>query len=379
MKILFIVPSYIPAYVYGGPIISVSRLAEGLANLGHAVTVYTSTANGPDELDVPLKQPVMINGVSVKYFKRITKDHTHASPSLWSATWSTAKEYDVVHLHSWWNFLVMGASLICSMKGIRAVLSPHGVLCEFVFQHKNQFPKKVMHKVLGKYLMTKTYLHVTSDTEWQECRQLHNTWEGEMIYNLVSLPKGRYERTKNEVFKICFFSRIHPKKGLEILLHALAQVDFPYLLQIAGSGEAEYLDTLRSLIKELKMEDKVEWVGWKNNEEKFAFLAGTDLFALTSHNENFAMVVLESLAVGTPVLISEHVGLAKYVKENNLGWITNNEVEDVKDLLNEAFDNREERLRINREAIDRVQEDFNETRLATDYVTMYKHARVKNN
>ncbi len=124
MNILFIVPSYKPAYIYGGPIVSVARLAESLVQIGHTVTVYTTTANGPDELDMPLDRPVIMDGVRVQFFRRITKDHTHISPALWKAVWGTVKEYDAVHIHSWWNFLILGVSAICAMKGIKPVLSP---------------------------------------------------------------------------------------------------------------------------------------------------------------------------------------------------------------------------------------------------------------
>ena len=55
--------------------------------------------------------------------------------------------------------------------------------------------------------------------------------------------------------------------------------------------------------------------------EKFSFLSGLDLFALTSHSENFALVVIESLSVGTPVLIGENVGLYEYVLQNDCGWV----------------------------------------------------------
>ena len=73
MNILFIVPSYKPAYSYGGPIVVIARLAETLAALGHAVTVYTTTANGAIELPVVPGQPVDVDGVRVYYFKRVNR------------------------------------------------------------------------------------------------------------------------------------------------------------------------------------------------------------------------------------------------------------------------------------------------------------------
>jgi glycosyltransferase involved in cell wall biosynthesis len=98
-----------------------------------------------------------------------------------------------------------------------------------------------------------------------------------------------------------------------------------------------------------------------------------DLFALTSHNENFAVVVIESLAVGTPVLVSEHVGLSRYVKEKHLGWVTTLAINDVRARLTEAYRARNERQRIRREAMPIIRTDFNEEKLAADYAEMYRN------
>jgi glycosyltransferase involved in cell wall biosynthesis len=376
MNILFIVPSYKPAYIYGGPIVSVSKLAEQLA-LNHQVTVYTTTANGEKELDIPSDEPVMVNGVAVRYFKRITKDHTHVSPALWRATWTEASRFDVVHIHSWWSFLVLGASMILKMKNIKPVLSPRGMLCEYVFTSRNSGKKKMLHNLIGKRLLANTYLHVTSEMEWQECLRLNNKWKGDTIFNLVDLPKNQYVKPENNpVFTISFLSRVDPKKGLDILMRALAKVKFPYLLRIGGSGDEAYMAQLKQLASDLGIQANVEWAGWKNGEDKFRFLAESDLFALTSHNENFAMVVIESLCVGTPVLISNNVGLYQYVENRRLGWIT--EIEDtdkIAEKLTLAYNSREERKRITNEARVIIDRDFNDNKLAQDYIELYENCK----
>lgn len=373
MKILFIVPSYKPAYIYGGPIVSVAMLAEHLVQVGNEVTVYTTTANGKTELEVPVEEPVMMNGVKIIYYHRITKDHTHVSPRLWKALYKNVKQFDVVHIHSWWNFLVLGAAFICRLKGVKPVLSPRGMLCDYVFNTHNSGKKKLLHNLIGKRLLASTYLHVTSEIEWNECLTINDKWKGGTIFNIVELPEKSYTRKKNDVFTIGFLSRVDGKKGLDILLNALSGLTFDYQLRIAGSGDAEYIETLKQQIYSLAIEDKVEWVGWKKGEEKYDFLAETDLFALTSHNENFAMVVIESLCVGTPVLISENVGLSGYVKENKLGWITTiKDVEEVRAQLTAAYNEKEERSRITGEAVRIINRDFNGVKLAKDYVNFYQ-------
>jgi glycosyltransferase involved in cell wall biosynthesis len=373
MKILFIVPSYKPAYVYGGPIVVIARLAEQLVLMGHQVEVYTTTANGAKELDIAANTTVIMDGVKVTYFKRITGDHTHVSPALWKAVWSNAKKFDKVHIHSWWNFLVMGASFICKWKRLKPLLSPHGMFCDYVLTARNNRKKKLLHTVMGKRLLKNTYLHVSSELEWKECRQVNTGWEGGQVFNLVDLPEGSFVRTENEVFTISFLSRVDPKKGLDLLIRALAKVTFPYRLQIAGSGDAHYVAELKDLIASLDMDNSVEWVGWKGSEDKFHFLAATDLFALTSRNENFAIVVIESLYAGTPVLISDQVGLATYVQQHDLGWITKiDSVEMITAQLTAAYHEKSQRQRITRSAPLQIRNDFNDATLASSYVELYE-------
>ena len=118
-----------------------------------------------------------------------------------------------------------------------------------------------------------------------------------------------------------FLSRIHPKKGLETLFEALSSVDFSWRLQIVGEGEESYVSLLKNLAREYSITDRIDWLGWRNGSEKFQLLADADLFVLPSQNENFANVVLESLAVGTPVILSDQVGLSEYVIKQNFGWV----------------------------------------------------------
>ncbi len=146
MRILHITASYKPAFIYGGPIYSVAALCEKLSNrdfdfaqpdmVGKTkinVVVYTTLANGKQELPYQNGETKIVEGVKVTYFKRITKDHSHFSPALLSALWRNAKNFDVIHIHSWWNLVSMGAVVICLLKGIKPIISPRGMLGDYTF------------------------------------------------------------------------------------------------------------------------------------------------------------------------------------------------------------------------------------------------------
>jgi len=101
-------------------------------------------------------------------------------------------------------------------------------------------------------------------------------------------------------------------------------------------------------------------------------MAEHDLTALTSYNENFANVIVESLGVGTPVLISKFVGLADYVADKNLGWITGLEIEEIKTGIIQAYQDVEKRKKIREIARLLINEDFNDHTLVEQYMEYYQ-------
>lgn len=371
MRILLIVPSYKPAYIYGGPIVVIARLAETLAAMGHSVTVYTTTANGKEELPVVAGTPVLVEGVTVYYFKRLTGDHTHASPALWRYLNRTIKDFEVVHIHSWWNFLVIGAAWICRKHGIKPIVSPHGMLSNYILDTNNSAKKKIVHSLIGKQLLAESLVHVSTQLEWKESQAIIPGWSGKIIPNLVALPDTHHHRLSNDVFTIGFLSRVDPKKGLDILLQALGQVQLPYRLLIAGAGSEEYTRELQGIANATGIADKIEWVGWKNGEAKFELFASLDLFALTSHSENFAIVVIEALATGTPVLISDQVGLYQFVQSHDYGWVTTLAPSEVTATIEAAIQDKSKRQRIADTAPAAIRREFDDRYLAQQYIDFY--------
>jgi glycosyltransferase involved in cell wall biosynthesis len=374
MKILHVTPSYKPAFIYGGPTVSVSRLCEELARAGADVSVYTTTANGSEELDVTTGEITEADGVHVTYFSRMTGDHTHFSPVLLYRLWRSVRQFDVVHIHSWWNLVSVLAVLICLLRDVRPILAPRGMLSAYSFSHENSLKKKLIHTLLGRWLLPRTLLHATTALEVRDCQKIVPTWDHFILPNIIHLPETIPKRRdrKDKTLQLIFLSRVDPKKGLELLFSALEKVDFPYRLSIYGNRHDVYEEKLRKLSEDLGIAQNLHWEGWVGPEEKFERLAEADLFVLTSYNENFANVVLESLAVGTPALLSTEVGMADYVAEKQFGWVCTLNAEDVVKKLNDAC----KRLMLKASdtlAVDlqQVLQDFDGPSLAKKYVKAY--------
>ena len=349
-----------------------AKLCEGLVTMGNDVDVYTTTANGKTELDVGIGRPVNIEGVLVTYFERITKDPTHISFSLWRRLNKTVTLYDVVHIQSWWNPLVIGASYICYKKGVRFIISPRGMLSEYIINAGNSFVKKLIHTAVGKFVLSKSHFHATARAEYNECVKLIPGWNGFVLPNILSLPETEFQMIDNKVFTMIFMSRIHPKKGLELLFNVISTLNFKVLLKIAGSGDDIYIRELKALADSLKISSSIQWLGWTKRDEKFKELMNADLFVLTSYNENFANVVIEALHMGTPVLVSENVALSDFVREKDLGWITTLDILDIKNHLEQAYINIEKRKAVRKMGRAVIKDVFDEKKLINDYVGAYK-------
>ena len=371
MKLLHIVPSYKPAYIYGGPVESIARLCEGLVQHGEEVTVYTTTANGRAELDVQPGKAYDVDGVKVFYFKRQTKDPLHFSYTLLKRLYKDCRGFDAVHIHSWWNIPTMLGAAICKMRKVRTVFSPRGMLSDYILNNSNSKLKQWAHTTGGLSLLKYMVLHATSSAELEECQRIIPGWKAKLVSNLIWLPELHRQSTGNEVFTLLFLSRIHPKKGIELLMDAVAMMNRDVRLIIAGSGEEQYMHALKKKAAALGIAGRIEWPGWLNRSEKFKALMEADLFVLTSYNENFANVVIEALHAGTPVLLSEGVGLRKFVEENDLGWITKPEPAAIKKNLENAIADAEKRARISAAAPCIVQKHFSPDTLIPQYQYLY--------
>jgi len=409
--------------------------------------VFTTTANGRNELSLEAGKPVLVDGVRVTYFKRWTKDHSHFSPGLlWRLrkvllesrnrkaesrkqkaesgmhnppasfrtigsssskrgqkpprlTGTPPKEGNeiVIHIHAWWNLVSVLSCLVAKWHKVPVVLSPRGMLTSYSQNNRNSLAKSIIHYSIGKRLLRYCHIHTTSEQEKRDVLQLVQPKSITVIPNLVRTggEKSKEQRARNKereeklldtrnlktktqsaihnsTFKILFLSRIEEKKGLELLFEALATLNIQYCLTIAGSGEENYIKSLKQKAESLKLDDRVTWIGQVSNEEKFSVMVDHDLLVLPSYNENFANVVIECLSVGTPVLVSERVGLADYVNTNNMGWVCKLGPKVIAQKISDAYADVVKRDSITQLAPGQIRSDFNDEVLAKRHMELYE-------
>ncbi|MFP5040683.1 glycosyltransferase [Parasediminibacterium sp. JCM 36343] len=381
MKILHIIPSYKPAFIYGGPIYSVSTLCEAQAALGHQVFVFATDANGKSNLSVPLKKIQWVNRVGVYYFPRITGDHTHVSHSLWKYLAKNAKNYDVVHLHSWWSILMIGCAWVLKWKNIPFILSPRGMFSTYSFgNNATTLKKRIFFDWFSKPILQKQVFHATAASEQSEIHDLFGA--GAKVFTLPNLlqfpnllPFDIGQHNQRNTIKLLFISRVDPKKGIELLLHAMQQLHkaaMPIHLTIIGSGSHAYENELKKLARSLSIESVVTWKGSVEWRAKFDDILACDVLVLPSYNENFANIVLETLYAGRPVIVSKHVGLSDYVEAQKMGWVIEADTGSIVNAVKQFSEQKQYWQSKSLQMHNQIQADFAITKLAEAYIDNYK-------
>lgn len=327
-RILQVAPTYFPAVRYGGPIRSVHGLASALAERGHEVHVYTTSVDGEGDLDVALDRPVLIDGVSVHYFRVPALRRLFWSPSMGARLRQGVSEFDVVHLHSVYLWPTWAAARAARRAGVPYLLCPRGMLTRETIRRKSRWAKTAwINLVERSSLQRAAGVHVTAPTEADEIRAMGlPAAEYFCLPNGVSWPAHHLPLAAGPFADLrrpyaLFLSRINWKKGLDRLLAAWQ--DVPELrLVVAGNDEEGYQPRLEALASSLGIAERVEFIGPVSDEHKWALYENAELFVLPSYSENFGNVVAEAMAMGCPVVLTPEVGIADLVREAGAGIVT---------------------------------------------------------
>jgi len=276
---------------------------------------------------------------------------------------------------------------IARLQNIPYIIRPLGQLCEWSLQQSRR-KKDIYLKIIERANLQKSKsLHLTSIQEQKELESLG--WNlpnfilphGLVLPNSIADARQQLHQILNiplETPIILFLSRLHPKKGLDYLIPALAQLqnqitnqNFAFVL--AGNGSPEYEAELDRLIQANNLSDRTFKLGFVSGEKKNICLQGADLYALTSHSENFGVAVLEALASGTPALVTTGVALSDLVKEQNLGWVVELEIEAIANSIQEFLDHPDMAKQKGDRAAQYVAEHYTWEKIALNLKSIYEN------
>ncbi|MBX7223620.1 MAG: glycosyltransferase [Blastocatellia bacterium] len=356
MKVLHVIPSVAPRY--GGPSRAIYEMCRAVAATGTDVAVCTTNADGAGRLPVKLGEFIEYEGIHTIFFDRQWSEAFKYSRPLAKWLRRNVTKYDVVHIHAVFSHACLAAANACRKAGIPYIIRPLGTLDPWSTGQKPFRKKLFWHLGVGRMLQEANAIHYTAEDEKRLAEEPLGLARGMVIPLGVNLSTFGTNEHDSVIFEnipelrdrnyILFLSRLHPKKGVEILLDAFAglQQDARFRdwhLVVAGDGEPDYVASLRRIVQDGGQTNHVHFIGWADGPVKVSAYRRAALFALPSFQENFALCVVESLACGVPVLISPHVNLAPEVTNAGAGWVADVEGTAFAETLLEVCANPTER------------------------------------
>lgn len=311
IKVIHTIPSIINKL--NGPSYSVMRLCEALIARDCELTLASLSAS----------KHFHESGF-LKYFSRgALPARLGASLQLknWLNHQASSRACDLFHNHSLWMMPNVYPGWAAKKYGTPLITSPRGTLSPHAMGSGLRYLKMLFWEFVQKPALVPTScFHATSMAECLDIRAQGFNQPIALIPNGIDIPP--YQKlTQDQVKTVLFLGRIHPIKGLDMLLPAWKAVQDrhpDWILRIVGPDHRGYLDRVKALAKELNL-SRIEFVGPVAGLEKAKELATADLFVLPSYSENFAVSVAEALAAGLPAIVTKGAPWAG-LESHQAGW-----------------------------------------------------------
>jgi glycosyltransferase involved in cell wall biosynthesis len=371
----------------GGPARAVVDLCDALSRAGHEVTLASFDLSGAPgawrEAGGGVPRAVLLDpprGLA----RRFTSQQREGFRELMSA-------HDVLHLHGPWETANAQAAAIARTLGKPYILSLRGMLDDWCMT-QGGIKKRLYLALAGRRMLERAaFVHCTAQAEYEQSRKHFPRGRGIVIPNLTdlkpfeNLPGPEMARARFSVLapggagrpNLLFLSRVHVKKGLEVLLRAGALLRTRGIdanILIAGTGDAPYVESVKRLAAELGLQDRAHFLGLVVNEEKLSLYQAADLFVLPTSQENFGFVFIESLACGTPVVTTRGVDIWPELEASGGSVIADATPEAVADAVGSLLAKRDSLKAMGAKGREWVFKDMAPAKVIREFEAMYERA-----
>ncbi len=351
LKILQIVQTLDPSV--GGVAPAVLALSRGLARRGHKIDIVV--LDGPEVVAAvgdrgPASAGSATTGVDLTVYALGTGLTSYRySKALTNWLRDYGENYDCVIVNGLWQYLSFAAWRRYSGTSTPYYVFPHGMLDPWF---KRTFPLKHLKKWLywpwADYRVLRDAAAVTFTSEEERLQARKSFWLyrcREKVSPLgIETPAPPSPQAKEAFLSrypalrdtriLLFLGRLHPKKGCDLLIDAFRKLKPPAAsLVLAGPDQIAWEKVLRARVEQLGIASRVVFPGMLQGEMKEGALASADAFVLPSHQENFGIAVVEALACGTPVLISNKVNIWREIVNDGAGFADEDDLAGVMRLL----------------------------------------------
>nr|WP_320039528.1 glycosyltransferase [uncultured Bacteroides sp.] len=329
MKVLQTIPDF--GLKAGGTTTATYDLMVALRDNGFSVDLLTS-----DHLQAGDR----IAGNGEPWIK-VVKDDAIIYPFAYSNNFKKYlrhSNYDIYHTNGLWMYADHITAKIAREKCKKFVLTPHGMLYTHPLPDYSIKQKIALSLFFKKDIMLADCIHATCDQEMDVVRKFGYKGPIAVIGNPVSIPTDATLCTKEEKsgFVIGYLGRLHPRKLIENIFHAVSNMDIKddVIIRIMGEGDDNYKSFLSLEAKRLNL--RVQFLGFVSGAEKFKQLRSLSVLCVPSGFENFGMIIPEALISGTPVIAS--LGTPwKSLSDEKCGWWIDNSPNSLAKAINEAY------------------------------------------
>ena len=334
----------------GGPPVSVISNGSALAKLGHEVVVATTNAHG-EPLDVDVRADTAL---PVHKFQYWPPERFAFSPGLTRFLWSQIPHFDVVIIHGLYLYSTLAASHLCRYFDVPYIIEPHGALDPFIHR-RHRLRKTVVEWAFQNRATRHASAFWFSSEEEAVLAKPYILGRAFFVaphaVDLSPFAACRDRKPFDEIFaraRILFYGRVNFKKGLDLLIEAfgiLRKRNVNCELVVAGPIDDDMLPKLKEWEQRFAVEGEVEYLGSVTGEHRLETLSDATVFALPSYSENFGIAILEAIAAGLPVVISDQVNIQAEISASRVGWVTRCDATDLANALQLAISDK----RLNKE------------------------------
>lgn len=325
----------------GGPSRSVPMLVKGLAEVGEDITLMTIRSEQMNTY--------ALDGSSAKLNILVSFDTKEVEEYV------KTEKFDIIQIQSMWDPRYHQLVKIAQKLSIPYLITPRGMLEPWSLT-QSKWKKKLAMLLYQKFDLQKAAcIFTTADMETQHVHDLGINVPCSVIPNGIETECYPCRKNKYDVKKqVLFLSRVHVKKGIELLLEAWKRINPTYpewILKIVGNGEEAYIKSLKDKVKELGLENYAQISEPVFGKEKINLYQSSSLFCLPSYSENFGMVIAEAMSCGVPAITTNGTpwqllngdcttmgaSLNMLGNDKRTGWCIELSVENLEKALREAM------------------------------------------
>jgi len=291
------------------------------------------------------------------------------------------RQSSIVHLHTPWCLRNIAIANFLRKNNVPYIVTMHGMLDRWSLKQKS-LKKRIFLGLIGKrFLRSAETIHCTAEAEKIQVVECDNLLQQNVVVIPCLFNAQEYFplfdlRTSENVPRILFLSRLHPKKGCEILIEAvrlLVNRGIVFTVSIVGPGDVSYVRSLKDRVIDLGLADIVTFSGMVSGEDKIEHYRRADIFVLPTYQENFGFVLVEAMASGMPVITTKNTDIWSELRSGG-AEIVENTPEAFSSALEVLILDREARSNLGKQGMNHIANWLNYDRTVRCYNEMYRDA-----